>query len=80
VKEIRQEDANMRVINSLFDDILKEQKFVESQIKVIESSTHESSVRDRDPSLTSRRLGWVEMAELLDIAFHQVSQLSSSSR
>ena len=65
----------MRVINVLFEDIMKEQKFVESQIKTIESAVHESSYGDRDPTLTSRRLGWVEMAELLDIAFHEVSLL-----
>jgi hypothetical protein len=67
----------MRIITTLFDDISKEQKFVESQIKAIEALTLEASATggERDPSLTSKRLGWVEMAELLDIASHQVSLL-----
>jgi hypothetical protein len=69
VRDIRHEDANMRIINALLDEILKETKYVETQIK---ESLPPVAVAIFGDESTSQRLGWVEMADLLEIAFLQV--------
>jgi hypothetical protein len=69
VREIRHEDANIRIINVLLDDIVKETKYVETQLKESGATTGNSD----------HRLGWVEMADLLEIASLQVPSLTSPS-
>lgn len=71
VKNIRNEDVNMAVIQALYDDISKEQKFIESQIK--SSQEVDSEYAAVEPYTTARRIGWIELRDLLDFAFHLVS-------
>lgn len=69
VKNIRNDGGNLGLINTLCDEIVKEQKFIESQIKATHVVVETSAM---DPHATARRIGWIEMRDLLDFAFRLV--------
>lgn len=70
VKAIRQEDSNLRAITSLLDSIKSAKEHTAKQIEAARR-TH-NLYDDNDPAFTSQKAGWIEMAELLDIAYELV--------